>query len=92
MSTNEARAIGEAAERLTWDAICKRFPDEWVVVTDVEWENEGDVEFAAALVLGHYKRRKEASPHIKTAFRSHSEIGCYWTGQIRGPVPRVIVA
>jgi hypothetical protein len=83
MSANET-------ERLTWGEICLRFPDEWVVVTDAEWEDEGDSEFDTAVVLGHYKQRKETSPHIKAAFLHHDEIGCYWTGALRDPIPRYI--
>ena len=90
MSTSEARAV-TSTDRLTWDEICKRFPDEWVVMTNIDRLNDTDFEFRAALVLGHYKRRKEASPHIKAAFEHHDEIGCYWTGKIRGPIPRFII-
>lgn len=79
------------AERLTWDQICDRFPDRWVVFAEVDRANHGDLEFGSVLVLGHYKRRKEASPHIKAAFEHYSEIGCFWTGVIRGPIPRFIV-
>lgn len=89
------------AERLTWDQICSRFPNEWVVLVNADWENvdwENDqdselgTEFGTALVLGHYKRRKEASPHIKAAFKHYREIACYWTGEIRGPIPRFVIS
>ena len=79
-------------ERLSWAEICRRFPNEWVVITDADWENDTDFEFGTALVLGHYKSRKEASPHIKAAFEHYSEIGSYWTGAIRGPIPRFILS
>jgi hypothetical protein len=78
------------AEHLTWDQICDRFPDEWVVLVEADWVNDRDFEFGTALVLGHYKRRKEASPHIKAAFELYPQIGCFWTGEVRGPTPRYI--
>ena len=81
----------ENAERLTWDQICSRFPDEWVVLVESDWANDQRVELGTAVVIGHYKRRKEASPHIKAAFESYRQIGCFWTGALRGPVPRFIV-
>lgn len=74
---------------LTWAEICKRFPDAWVVLVDVECVNDTDFEFGRARVLGHYKSRKEASPFIKAAFEHHDEIGSFWTGEIRGPSPRL---
>jgi hypothetical protein len=85
-----ASQVSIQAERFTWDQICERFPDEWVVLVETDWVNDRDFEFGTALVLGHYKRRKEASPHIKAAFAQYPEIGCFWTGEIRGPIPRFI--
>jgi hypothetical protein len=90
MSTSEARTI-TGPDRLSWKQICKLYPDEWVVVTDIKWLDEGDYEFDSALVLGHFRSRKEASPHIKAAFQHYDEIGSYWTGAIRGPIPRFMI-
>jgi len=90
MNTNEARAE-HAAERLTWKQMCERFPEEWVVIADADRVNDTDFDFGTARVLGHFKRRKDASPHIKVAFEDFGEIGCYWTGKIRGPIPRFIL-
>lgn len=90
MSTNEARADA-APERLTWEQMCERFPEQWVVIADADRVNDTDFEFGTAVVLGHFKRRKDASPRIKTAFADYAEIGCYWTGKIRGPIPRFMI-
>lgn len=84
METNQVPAVDRDCERLTWAEICERFPDEWVVITGADWENDTDFAFGTALVLGHYKSRKEASPHIKLAFTRYSEIGSFWTGSVRG--------
>lgn len=86
--TSEAAVATVHADRLTWDEIAKRFPDEWVVLVDTDWANDRDFEFGTALVVAHHKRRKDASPDVKAAFRHHDEVGCFWTGEIRGPVPR----
>ena len=91
MSTNEAPAIPYSFERLTWTEMCQRYPDEWVVMAEIEGDNDTDLDFGSALVLGHYKGRKEASPHIKAAFERHEDVSCFWTGKIRGPIPRFII-
>ena len=75
-------------ERLTWAEICERFPDQWVVAVDVDWVNDRDVDFGSALVLAHHRHRKDASPDVKAAFQHHDEVSTFWTGAIRGPVPR----
>ena len=81
----------KSAERLTWAEICARFPDEWVVMVETDWVNETDFEFGSTNVLGHFKGRKEASPHIKAAFEQYTEVGCFWTGRLRGPIPRLLI-
>ena len=55
-------------------------------------ENETDRKFETAVVLGHFNRHKDASPYIKSAFETYAEIGCYWTGKIRGPIPRFVLS
>lgn len=89
----EAMAPHDAgnAERLTWRQICSHFPNEWVVLVDIDRRNGRNSEFGTAVVIGHYKHRKEASPHIKAAFEHYSQIACFWTGEIRGPIPRFII-
>ncbi len=91
MSVNLAQETTERAERLTWTEICQRFPDEWVVVADADWVNDRDFEFATAVVLGHRRHRKDASGDVKLARPLHTEVGCFWTGEIRGPVPRFLM-
>jgi hypothetical protein len=88
---NPSTSTGMAThERLTWDEICQRYPEEWVVMTEIAWVNDTDFEFGTALVLAHHKTRKEASPSVKAAFRQYDEVGSFWTGKIEGPVPRFI--
>jgi hypothetical protein len=88
MNGLEAATESGSADRLSWSEVCARFPNEWVVVTNIDRANDTDLEFRAASVVGHFKRRKEASPRIKSALAHHDEVGCYWTGEIRGPIPR----
>lgn len=90
MSTNEAPAITGSADRLTWAEICRRFPDRWVVVADTDWVNDTDFDFRSAEVIACHRRRKDASPDVKAVLAQGRPAGCFWTGQIRGPVPRFI--
>jgi len=55
-----------------------------------DWAYDRDFEFGTALVLGHYKRRKGASPHIRAAFEHYPQIACFWTGELRGQSARFI--
>ena len=88
---SKAIRIEPVSEPLTWKQICDRYPDEWVVLVDTRWINDTDSEFDTAVVLGHFKSRKDASPHIKAAFQHHHEIGSFWTGAIRSPLSRFVV-
>ncbi|HEX3764497.1 MAG TPA: hypothetical protein VHW23_37635 [Kofleriaceae bacterium] len=84
------------SERLTWKEICERYPDEWAVLVEMDWgdDDDDDIDFESgtAIVLGHFKSRKEASPFIKAAFQHYNDIGSFWTGEIRAPMPRFILS
>lgn len=41
-NTTNAVATMIAPERLTWDEICRRYPDEWVVVAEIQPVDETD--------------------------------------------------
>lgn len=38
--------MSETVERMTWDEIMKKYPDQWVGLTDVEWDNASTVKAA----------------------------------------------
>jgi hypothetical protein len=92
MLTNDAQASTHPAERLTWNEICQRYPNEWVVLAEFDRPgDEMDLEFDTAVVIAHRKRRKEASTDVKEAFKCHVEVGSFWTGEIVIPSPRFIL-
>jgi len=68
--------------RLSWDAICARHPDRWVVLADIEWVNDTDFEFTGAEVIATFSVRKAASPTMKTLLETDREVGCFWTGEL----------
>jgi hypothetical protein len=84
MSEPQAVAV-PAFERLTWKEICARFPDEWVMLADVEWFDEDHLAFDTALVIGHGRARREAfqsTDHLKERFTGWA---CLFTGAVRAP-------
>lgn len=74
----------QTTERLNWNEICGRFPDEWVVLAEPDWVNDWDFEFGTAFVIGHRKHRAETASEISEARGRYREVGCFWTGEIRG--------
>ena len=91
MLVAEAIRVNEqVSERLSWKQICERYPDAWVVLVDTQWVNDTDFEFGTVIVLGHFKSRKEDSPHIKAVFQHYHEVGSFWTGGNRSQIPRFV--
>lgn len=62
-----------------------------MVLVETDWVNETDFEFGTAVVVAHHERRKDASPDVKLAFETYDEVGTFFTGKIRGPIPRFFV-
>lgn len=88
-TTNTART--STSERLTWHQICRRYPDEWVVIAEMDWVEDGCFEFGTALVLAHRKTRKEVSPDVKEADKYYREVGAFFTGRLIPPLTEVPV-
>jgi hypothetical protein len=81
------------SERVTWKQIRERYPGEWAVLVEMDWneDNDLDLESGTAIVIGHFKSRKESSPFIKASFQHYNRIASFWTGELRGPTPRFIL-
>ena len=37
-------------QRMTWDEIVKKYPDKWVGLSQIDWENEANIR--SAVVIG----------------------------------------
>lgn len=48
-----SRALPPLTERLSWDEICARYPNQWVVLVDLEFVDAMYSEVRSALVAGH---------------------------------------
>jgi hypothetical protein len=57
----EESMVALARERRTWREICALYPDEWVTLIDLEWEDgdEDNGEVSSAVVLAHSPQRGE---------------------------------
>jgi len=85
---HEAPVLAPIDERLSWTEICARFPDEWVVIVDADWVDDHNFDFGTAKVFAHCKQRREATREMGTACRQSENVGCFFTGRVRGPIPR----
>jgi hypothetical protein len=74
--------------RMSWSEICERFPDQWVVLVDADWVDEQNFDFGSARVFAHSQQRRAATRDMGMACRQFENVGCFFTGRIRGPIPR----
>ena len=72
-------------ERLTWEQICERYPEQWVVLIDHERLPHDLAGFKTARVLAVGSSRAEAKERGRPQLDSISSWGCHFTGPIRGP-------
>jgi len=83
--------LSSPRERMSWGEICQHFPGEWVVLVDADWVDDHNFEFGTAHVFAHRSRRGEATKDMGAACRSFENVGCFFTGRIRGAIPRLVV-
>jgi len=84
----EALSIGPAvSEPLTWKEICALYPDESVVLVEVDWMNDTDLDFRSARVAGHGKTRREPLVQARSMWSRYGEIAHVFTGPIRSSIP-----
>ncbi|HWO18204.1 MAG TPA: hypothetical protein VNO30_05490 [Kofleriaceae bacterium] len=75
----------DTEERLTWEQICERYPEQWVIMVDHDWQPHNITEFKTARVLAIGNSRIEAKERARPQLDSIHEWGCHFTGLIRGP-------
>jgi len=78
------------SEPLTWDQICKRYPDQWVALIEIDWLDENhSYGFRTARVAGAGKTRRAPLEQARPLRPWYPSIGHYFTGPIAAPVPRI---
>jgi len=80
------------SEPLTWTEICERYPDQWVVLVEIDWrDKDHNTGFRTARVAGSGKTYREPLVQSRPLRRGYSSFGHYYTGPIVGPVARVFL-
>jgi hypothetical protein len=75
-------------EKLSWDEMKRRFPNEFVAIVDPEHDAEDQL--TGGTVVGHGKNKHELLDFLGTLGAKH--IACRWTGAIHGRVRLVRLA
>jgi hypothetical protein len=75
-----------ASERLTWPQIRERYPDQWVVMIEHDWDEHSLASYTTARVLAQGPSRAEAIAHAEPELDRYESYGCRYTGTIRGPM------
>lgn len=73
-------------EQLTWAEICRRHPDEWVCLVDVQREHDGPIR--SARVVGHHRSIKEALKQVDS-WSTHPVVAYAHTGGRKLRFPRI---
>jgi len=87
MAENQIQSEPALSEPLTWQEICARHPNEWVVLVEVDWIDEDDKDFRSARVAGHGKTRREPLVQARSVWPRYGEIAHFFTGPIRALSP-----
>jgi hypothetical protein len=75
------------SEPMTWAEICERYPDQRVCLVEMDRIHPHGFEFRTARVVGHGNTPREAFDQARP-WRSHyQQIGHYFTGKIKPPLP-----
>jgi hypothetical protein len=72
-------------EPLTWEQICERFPDQWVVLVEINRAVQGEDdrgEIRTARVAGAGKTRRAPIEQARAFERGYTGIGHFYTGEI----------
>jgi hypothetical protein len=72
------------SEPLTWDQIRERYPDQWVVLVEMEWLSNKGFELRTARVAGHGKTRSEPLEQARPLRSRYSSFCNFFTGTLEG--------
>ena len=88
--TDVGIAAANLSDALTWTQICERYPDEWVVLVEVDWVEKDEenltFEFHSARVATHGPTRREPLMQARSLRARYPEMAHYFTGQVRTPL------
>ena len=88
--TDVELAAANLSEPLTWAQICERYPDQWVVLVEVDWvekdEDNLTFEFHSARVATHGPTRREPLMQARPLRARYPEMAHRFTGPVRTPL------
>ncbi|MFA5800120.1 MAG: hypothetical protein WC840_04135 [Candidatus Peribacteraceae bacterium] len=62
-------------EKMTWEAITKKYPDEWVLVTDYEFDEYGEVREGVLII--HSRNKEDVFSYPVES----DKVGLWYTGE-----------
>ena len=81
--------VAEISEPLTRPEICTRYPNEWVVIAEMDYVHPDGFEFRTARVVGYGPTPSEAFTRARPWRDRYEAIGHYYTGKIQPPFPHL---
>ncbi len=87
---SEAPLIESALEpRLSWQEIKDRYPDQWVVLVEMVWDDEETLSaLRSAVVAAHSPNRREPLEQAAPLRPRYPCMGHFYTGRIRSSFRR----
>ena len=88
----EATLSASAETRLTWEQICERYPDQWVVLVATYWTDFVRSRIRSAIVAGHGSKDEswERARPVREQYPETVHTQAHWTAppwQDDGPPP-----
>lgn len=77
-------AIAHVSDPVAWDELCRRFPNQWVVLVELGWTDDAGADVRTAFVAGTGTKR-EALAAARPLLAVFDKLGCYHTGASRVP-------
>ena len=80
------------SEPLTWKQICERYPDQWVVLVDIDQDGSEDhnTRFRSARVAGVGKTRRESFDRAQPFKRGYTSCANPFTGPITRSIAHLL--
>jgi hypothetical protein len=67
-------------KRLVWQEICRRYPEQWVVLAHIDWPNCRSAELQSAVVVAHAPTRDAALDAARPRLDDlRDEFACLYT-------------
>jgi len=73
----------DLSELLGWDEICRRHPDQWGALVEIEWVDDDEIRLAR--VAGAGPRRADPLAQARALHSRYEEMGHFFTGAVRAP-------